>query len=219
MYRYRRRSEGAPWEYVSGPWPTMIGMNGLAWGYGLHPRPSDPKALFAVEGDDRSPAGVFRLFQQFGFQKPENISPSALPFVEVSKSVECVDDPKSRFYNQIVDRTTVKADWKSSEEMRNYDSYERGIDFSHNHDPIEAGRGSCVFIHEWGGPGAATRGCTVVTKSQVNELAEWLRADEKPVIVQLPEEEYRRFRQSWGLPGPNLGPQTELAAEKPSQKS
>ena len=199
LYRFERSKSDGPWNLVSGPWESMIGVNGLAWGYGLHPRPESSKRL-AVEGDDRSPAGVFRIFQQFGFSRPDNLPKNALPFLEVTSSVECVDDPASHFYNQIVDRSSVKADWNSSEAMRSFGSYERGIDFSHNHNPIARGLGSCIFIHEWGGPGEATRGCTVLVKSQVKELAEWLRSDEDPLIVQLPLEEYRRVQNSWGLP-------------------
>ena len=197
MYRFTRDSTSDSWKPLTPVWPTVIGANGLAWGYGLHPEPpaGEPRS---IEGDDRSPAGVFRIFQQFGTARPESLSATALPFIELTDETECVDDPESRFYNRIVNRDLVKVDWDSSEKMAQ--SYQHGIDFSNNHEPILPSHGSCIFIHVWGGPEDPTRGCTVIAEDHLNELGKWLRADAKPLLVQLSKAKYEQFAKPWMLP-------------------
>ena len=44
-----------------------------------------------------------------------------MPYIYLNSSVECVDDTNSKFYNQIVDRSTVAPDWNSSEQMLRVD--------------------------------------------------------------------------------------------------
>jgi L,D-peptidoglycan transpeptidase YkuD (ErfK/YbiS/YcfS/YnhG family) len=190
---------GAPWRAVVLPMPVIVGKTGLAWGRGLHPQVSDGGPI-KREGDLRAPAGAFRLSSAFGYAKAA--LDIRLPYVQATTSLECVDDPRSQFYNRIVDRTQVAAmDWKSSEQMRRRDElYQWGIVIDHNDAAPTPGFGSCVFMHVWRKSNGSTVGCTAMSAETIKRLLSWLDPAAKPVLIQLPRPVYERLRQEWHLP-------------------
>jgi D-alanyl-D-alanine dipeptidase len=163
------------------------------------PPPSDPQKK---EGDGRSPAGIFHLTYAFGYAAPDQVREIKLPYVQCTETVECVDDTNSSYYNIIKDRNSAtKVDWTSSEKMRmKDDEYKLGVFIAHNSDPAEPGAGSCVFMHIWKAPGRPTSGCTAMRIGDLESLLGWLDARSTPVLVQLPQEEYKRRQHSWLLP-------------------
>jgi D-alanyl-D-alanine dipeptidase len=191
------------WEKVSEPIPVVVGHSGLAWdpdlarGHSnLYPGP------VKHEGDGRSPAGVFQLKHgTFGFAPS---LPGSLNYRPLTPTVECVDDPASRYYAQIVDRQTVDhVDWKSSEKMRSVPGYRWGVVVNYNMDHPEhpvRGNGSCIFLHQWSGPASGTAGCTAMSADDIEAIVRWVDGKERAVLVQLPYSEYRRLRKSWNLP-------------------
>ncbi|MEW6282612.1 MAG: L,D-transpeptidase family protein [Candidatus Eremiobacterota bacterium] len=196
LTRYERSSSGA-WLRVGGSLPVIVGRNGMAWGLGLHPTPEAPERV-KREGDGCAPAGVFRLTSLFGFgQAPPPAH--ALPYTELTSDTAGVDDPDSRHYNRIVrPGPDVVRDWKSAERMRIPD-YRVGIVVDHNPEPLK-GAGSCIFMHLWVAPDVPTSGCTATSYSNMRMLADWLRRDAHPALVQMPREAYARYREPWGLP-------------------
>ena len=203
LRRYARANIRMPWKQVGEPITVVVGKNGLAWGKGAirvdaqGAQPSDP---LKKEGDERAPAGVFRLSKGFGYAVQEQPG-WKMPYVSLTSSVECVDDAASRFYNQIVDRSTVTPDWNSSEHMlRPDDLYRWGVLVEHNSSPVEAGAGSCIFMHIWRGPGQPTVGCTAMPQAGLESLIGWLDPKRSPLLVQLPEAEYRKLRKGWRWP-------------------
>jgi len=198
LRRFERSTDGAAWRAVGTPVEVVVGRAGLGWGRGLHTSPSTgPQKR---EGDGRAPAGVFRLTDAFGYA-PLDSAATGLPYVQATPDLECVDDVDSRFYNRVLDRTDVAADWDSHEEMRRRDVlYRRGVVVAHNADTPRAGGGSCIFLHVWRGPGTTTSGCTAMPEARLAEAMGWLDAEAGPVLVQLPDAEYRRLRRSWALP-------------------
>jgi hypothetical protein len=67
-----------------------------------------------IEGDGRSPAGLFPLTTIFGTSDMN----ARLPFTRLGEFTECVDDTHSAVYNKIVNRMQVgNFDWQSSEKM------------------------------------------------------------------------------------------------------
>jgi len=71
------------------------------------------------------------------------------------------------------------------------------------HNPrAEPGRGSCIFAHLWRQSGEATAGCTAMEPERMSALLGWLDPAAHPLFVLLPEAEYRRLQQHWGLPAP-----------------
>jgi D-alanyl-D-alanine dipeptidase len=199
LRRFERMEIG--WQQVGSAIPVVLGRSGLGWGRGLtNPPPSsDPEKK---EGDGRSPAGIFRLKYAFGYAAPDQVRQIKLQYIQCTETVECVDDTNSAYYNIIKDRNSVeKVDWKSSEKMRmSDDEYRLGVFIEHNTLPTEPGAGSCVFMHIWKGPGHPTSGCTAMSTGGIESLLGWLDARASPVLVQLPEEEYKRRQARWLLP-------------------
>ncbi|HYY28066.1 MAG TPA: L,D-transpeptidase family protein [Chthoniobacterales bacterium] len=196
----RRESGSAPWRKVGTPFPAVVGRRGLAWGVGLHGS-GEPGTPFKREGDQKSPAGVFRLYAVFGTATPEQVHYLRFPYERVDSTSEAVDDPRSKYYNRVVNRAAIKhPDWSSSESMLAVPSqYRLGLMIEHNWLQIP-GLGSCIFLHVWNSNRTGTAGCTAVRLADLERLLHWLDAQENPLIVQLPLPEYASLKESWGLP-------------------
>jgi len=198
LRRWERRDRA--WQQVGPFLPVVLGRGGLGWGRGLHPPSSSGPQK--KEGDGKSPAGVFRLPYAFGYAPADAVRPIKLPYVRCTASLECVDDTNSSYYNIVVDRALVeKPDWKSSEKMRMSDGeYELGIFVAQNSTDRAPGAGSCVFMHIWKGPHHPTSGCTAMSRGAMEGLVGWLDPAADPVLVQLPQREYRQRQRAWALP-------------------
>jgi D-alanyl-D-alanine dipeptidase len=154
------------------------------------------------EGDHKSPAGIFRLGEAFGYAplKPDGWK---LRYLPLTPSTQCVDDPQSRFYNQILDSSAVAVDWKSAEHMRDAgEAYRRGLVVDQNSRPAHPHGGSCVFMHIWGGPGIGTEGCTAMPESQIKAILAWLEPHASPLLVQMPLQQYQQAARNLHLPTP-----------------
>ena len=203
LRRFERAGARGVWIQVGEAFAVVVGRGGLGWGEGLTANPEG--GPFKKEGDGRAPAGVFRLGPAFGFADAGEASWLKLPYKPLAPSTECVDDVTSSRYNLIVDRdASAPADWNSSERMRSVDGYRWGLVVLHNAAPPVAGRGSCIFLHIWGGPGRGTAGCTAMEQAHLETLLGWLDPRKRPLLVQLPEVEYARLRAGWRLP-PHAG--------------
>ena len=130
-----------------------------------------------------------------------------MPYLNLTASIECVDDPGSKYYNRVVDRSAVTPDWNSSEHMRAIELYRWGIIVGLNGivtevktNPPVPGGGSCVFLHIWRSSPQATAGCTAMPQIELEALLTWLDPTHKPLLVQLPEPEYGRLFSRWKLP-------------------
>jgi D-alanyl-D-alanine dipeptidase len=168
------------WKPVFAPEPAMIGRAGMAWGheFSVHSKGGSPKK----EGDGRSPAGVFPMGSEFGFDAPKGED----KFLALKPTTHCVDDVSSKHYNKIVDEK-VGVDWKSSEKMRSIDVYKYGIEVAYP-SSAEDKAGSCIFFHIWKGPGKPTAGCTSLPEASMKKLIAWMKP-ETAVAVFLPENE------------------------------
>jgi D-alanyl-D-alanine dipeptidase len=123
-----------------------------------------------------------------------------MPYIPLTPSIECVDDPTSHFYNRIVDRASVSTDWNSSEKMASAGAaYRWGAVIDHNANAVP-NVGSCVFMHIWAGPGQGTAGCTAMPQDQFEPILAWLNPAAKPILVQLPVAQYDKLKKPWHLP-------------------
>lgn len=208
LQRFERHGVRDKWVAVGQPFRIVVGKTGLAWGSGL----VGNEQLGAVagdpvkhEGDGKAPAGVFSLGTAFGYEA-QLLSGSRMSYVQLTPSVECVDDAKSRYYNRIVDRQHVSApDWNSSEHMRRDDElYHWGVYVNHNTSPTRPAGGSCIFLHVWRGPGQGTVGCTAMPEEDVMQLIEWFDPAKSPLLVQMPRDQYGKARKR--LEGARLPP-------------
>lgn len=200
LQRYEKKHGDETWNAVGESIPAVVGRNGLGWGTGVH-RLTTAFGPVKMEGDGKAPAGIFLLGNAFGYAPADKVAWIKLPYRQASSHLHCVDDVHSTHYNRLVDTKKVEKNWQSYEDMRRRDDqYRLGVVVQHNADPVVAGRGSCIFLHIWLGPSAGTSGCTAVTARQMEALLLWIDPQAKPVLIQLPEPEYVRFRSTWRLP-------------------
>ena len=199
MYTFERDSPEQPWQEAMSPLPVVLGLSGLAWGSGLEDyRKGQPNVK--VEGDKRSPAGIFQLSSIFGSKSPDEAAVVNMPYVQVTDGTRCIEDSKSDYYNNIVNEKTVKPDWESADKMlRNDQLYSWGVFVDHN-TAAEAEAGSCIFMHVWRGKDQGTLGCTAMDYYKMQELVYWLKNRKHPMLVQLPKIEYVKKQDEWGLP-------------------
>ena len=200
LRRFERKGARGAWTQVGADVPVAVGRNGLGWGAGLVPTSAETGPQ-KKEGDGKAPAGLFALGSAFGFAPLSEAAWLRLPYIQLTPSVECVDDTASRRYNLIVDRPAAGGvDWNSSERMRSVEGYRWGMVVRHNAAPTVPGRGSCIFLHVWAGPGKGTAGCTAMEEGNLTELLRWLDPKKGPLLVQLTEADYTRLRAAWRLP-------------------
>jgi D-alanyl-D-alanine dipeptidase len=202
LRRYERVPDHPDWRQVGDSVPVVVGRAGLAWGRGIRidPRPGDPVKR---EGDEKSPAGEFQLSHAFGYAPADSARWLRLPYVNATPSLQCVDDPGSPRYNELVYRPTEgEPPWRSAEDMRRPDdAYQWGVVIEHNSGwAREPGAGSCIFMHVWQGPSTPTVGCTALAIHPLVALMSWLAPLRTPVLVQLPRSVYERVRVDWDLP-------------------
>ena len=204
LQRYERSQTKKKWKAVGAQIQAVVGKNGLGWGVGLPP--TNDAAIRGVqdpvkkEGDGKAPAGIFHLSTAFGYaaQQPAGWR---MPYLNLTQSVECVDDTASKSYNRVVNNTKVSPDWNSSEHMlRSDELYRSGFVVDHNSDPVTPGSGSCIFMHIWRGSGGGTAGCTAMPEEQIEAVLAWLDPAKRPLLVQLPLPQYAQLRKRWKLP-------------------
>ncbi|MDW8206160.1 MAG: L,D-transpeptidase family protein [Cytophagales bacterium] len=193
---YERSHQHAAWKQIGMPYKVVVGKNGMAWDARQSFQPQDKQAPYKQEGDGKSPAGIFPLLYAYGYDSlKENWK---FPYVKVNRQTLCIDDPHSRYYNQIINKDTVPhPDWKSHEEMRRTDElYRWGIVVGYNSQPVQAGSGSCIFIHLHSNTPQprGTAGCTAMQGSEILQLLRWLDASQTPLLIQMPESEWQNVR-------------------------
>jgi D-alanyl-D-alanine dipeptidase len=200
--RLRRFERGqAGWRPVGDDVAVTLGKNGLAWGRGLHSAtPGDGPVK--VEGDGRSPAGVFAFGTAFAYRPEDAWQPTRMPMHRVTHQTVCVETINSKWYNRIVDENTVPVvDWTSPDRMLRPDGlYRYGLMVDHNAPDTRPGAGSCIFFHLWRRPGAPTVGCTAMNEPAMQAVLAWMDASKKPILVQLPRAELERLAPAWGAP-------------------
>lgn len=132
-----------------------------------------------LEGDGRSPNGIFPIGMAFGYQPTHT---TKMPYRQMQKEDVWVDDPSAIDYNQLVriDSTTAK----SFEHMRRNDKlYKLGLVVEYNTKPVIPGLGSAIFIHIWGRPFGVTAGCLALPEHHLEDVLGFLDPQKAPVIA------------------------------------
>lgn len=198
--RFERETATSEWKNVGQTFSIVVGKKGIAWGRGLHRTPPHSSEPVKKEGDGRAPAGVFPIKLNFGYADELKTSPSSLPYLKLLQTTECVDDPKSKYYNNVVDKNKVTVDWTSSEKMRFEPLYKWGAWIGHNTNGVVKSAGSCIFFHIWSGTDKGTAGCTAMEEKDLLDMLSWFETQSRPLLIQLPEGHYNELKSSWQLP-------------------
>lgn len=190
--RFERASNEAAWSEIRPALPVVLGRRGLGWAWNQTSLADDGEPI-KQEGDRRTPAGIFPIGPAFGFAAAGPGS-DYLP-LKRSESF-CVNDVRSRHYNQIVPKSMAGAGI-TGESMGDISLYRRGLQLSFPTNREQQG-GSCIFIHVWRGRNSPTLGCLALSESNVAELQTW--AGETPALVAiLPQNALKRLQDC--LPG------------------
>jgi hypothetical protein len=174
---FERASPVEAWRPFSPAEPVVLGRTGMAWGLGFHQLASDGEPR-KIEGDGRTPAGVYRIGPSFGF------AASPRPgYIQIAQDTVCVDDPASPAYNTITSRRVVGRA-VHGENMRTVERYRHGLVVDYPTDAKARG-GSCIFIHIKRSTMAPTAGCVALPEARVAAWQEF--AEPGAVLATLPQ--------------------------------
>ncbi len=203
MQLFMRFNSKQKWQAVSNAWPVVVGRNGLAWGNNFKSYATAEMPI-KREGDGKAIAGAFRLNSAFGFSATSN-NIYKYPYIKITPSLVCVDDPESHYYGRIIDSANITdKDWKSAEMMAEVPFYRKGLIVDYNSHGQMSSSGSCIFMHIKNANAPGTAGCTAMKLPYLTKALEWINPSANPVLVQLPQEQYLKLQASWGLPSANI---------------
>jgi L,D-peptidoglycan transpeptidase YkuD (ErfK/YbiS/YcfS/YnhG family) len=160
---------GACWAAAAGPWTGDLGSNGIS--------------ATKVEGDGTTPIGLFGISSAFYGNAPN-------PGVHGSYHLlVCGDwwdeEPASPEYNtfqHVASCSAADPFGGGSEALwTETAAYQSFAVVEYNTDPIIAGKGSAIFIHDnVGGP---TNGCVSLPPSDLDTMLRWLQPGQSPHIA------------------------------------
>jgi L,D-peptidoglycan transpeptidase YkuD (ErfK/YbiS/YcfS/YnhG family) len=200
---FERDAAEAPWRAVHVAEPATLGLAGMAWGVGFRHLARDSEPL-KIEGDMRTPAGIYRIGRSFGFDASSR--PGYLR-LERGKTV-CVDDPSSAAYNTITLRAALGSK-VHAEDMGRIELYRRGLVIDYPTDAAAKG-GSCIFIHVWSAADRGTAGCIALPAPRVAALQDFAERDAGLAVM--PQRALGRF--AGCLPQPQAMPSPSRADAK-----
>jgi L,D-peptidoglycan transpeptidase YkuD (ErfK/YbiS/YcfS/YnhG family) len=132
-----------------------------------------------VEGDKRTPSGVYRLKQVFYRADRINKITTNLKKIKIKKNMGWCDDPSSKRNNRL-----IKIPYKFSHEKlyRKDHIYDIVVILNYNMNPVVKKRGSAIFIHITKKNYLKTLGCIALKK---NDLLEILNRVKKDNIIKI----------------------------------
>lgn len=182
LQRYEKESV---WHKAGESISVTLGRSGLGWAEG--------NETLKMEGDGRSPAGVFPITSTFGYDPQPN---STMPYFHADERLMCVDDVNDSHYNKMA-LLNPQNPPKSYEVMRRSDGvYRHGAIIDYNPNGI-SGRGSCIFFHLNKTNNTPTSGCTAMEEKPLLEMLRWLDPEKKPRLLQIPASECVKYQKEF----------------------
>ena len=119
------------------------------------------------EGDEQTPGGDFK-FKYILYRKDRILNLiTKLKKIIIKKNMGWCDDPKSKYYNQL-----IKFPFKHSAEKLwlKENSYDIILVIDYNLKPIIKSKGSAIFLHIQKNKYQATKGCIAISKKNMETL-------------------------------------------------
>ena len=120
-----------------------------------------------VEGDNKTPAGVFRF--NFLFYRKDRLKKikSKLPKKIIKKNMGWCDDTRSKYYNKLIKFPFIL----SAEKLwLNENIYDILLVINYNTKPVIRKKGSAIFLHIAKKDYKPTRGCVAISKKDMKLL-------------------------------------------------
>lgn len=157
---------GKKWEVKQKPIEAGIGKNGFAL-------PNQK-----VEGDGKSPTGIFRLGKLFSYEKQFH---TLLENQQTTKDDKWIDDVNSPDYNTHIIGTTNAKSYENL--LLNTDVYKYCTVIEYNTNPVVKGKGSAIFFHLALKPASFTSGCVAIKEEYMKLMVNWLEPKQNPTII------------------------------------
>nr|WSW67407.1 L,D-transpeptidase family protein [Streptomyces sp. NBC_00995] len=130
-----------------------------------------------------TPSGTYTLTEGFGVRS----GGTAMPYTVVNSGHWWVEDPESRFYNQMhsatgADFPLTETGDRGSEHLIDYPTqYAKALVINYNRWPAVPGRGAGIFLHVNGS--GATAGCVSVPRPTMDRIMAWISPSAHPRIA------------------------------------
>ena len=158
--------KGKNWVVKQNPIEAGIGKNGFAL-------PNQK-----VEGDGKSPTGIFKLGKLFSYEKQFN---TLLENQQTTKEDKWIDDVNSPDYNKHVIGATEAKSYENL--LLNTDVYKYCTVIEYNTNPVVKGKGSAIFFHLALKPASFTSGCVAIQEEFMKVMVNWLDPKQNPTII------------------------------------
>jgi L,D-peptidoglycan transpeptidase YkuD (ErfK/YbiS/YcfS/YnhG family) len=131
-----------------------------------------------VEGDGKSPNGIFELGRLFGY---EELAPTSINYTQTTSEDKWIDDSNAPDYNTHV-RGNTNA--KSFEHLKlNSIDYKYCMVIEYNTKPVVKGKGSAIFFHLADEKYTPTSGCVAIAENDMLNYLQWLMPNKKRAIL------------------------------------
>ena len=128
-----------------------------------------------VEGDKKTPAGIFTLGKVFYRNDRIKNLKTKLTKVIIKKDMSWCDDSKNKYYNKLIFTNN-----KNKEKLYRKDHlYNIIVVINYNVKPIKKNKGSAIFIHLARKNFTGTMGCVALRKNDLLEILQSVSKDTK----------------------------------------
>ena len=131
-----------------------------------------------IEGDGKSPSGLFELGRVFGY---DELGPTSLDYTQSTPEDKWIDDAEASDYNTYVRGNTSA---KSFEHLKlNSIDYKYCMVIEYNTKPVVKGKGSAIFFHVADEKYTPTSGCVAIAENDMLNYLQWLMPNKKRGIL------------------------------------
>ena len=154
------------WVIKQIPITAGIGTNGFA------------PPLQKLEGDGKSPTGIFKLGKLFSYEKQTN---TLLENQQTTMVDKWIDDVNSPDYNKHISGPTEAKSYENL--LLNSDVYKYCMVIEYNTNPVIKGKGSAIFFHLCLNKNCFTSGCVAIKEEYMKLMVNWLDPKQNPTII------------------------------------
>jgi L,D-peptidoglycan transpeptidase YkuD (ErfK/YbiS/YcfS/YnhG family) len=134
--------------------------------------------LKKLEGDGKSPTGIFKLGKLFSYEKQTK---TRLENQQTTKDDKWIDDSNSAHYNKFIRGFTTAKSFENL--LLKNDAYKYCVVIEYNTNPIIKGKGSAIFFHLAIKAPYFTAGCVAIKEEYMKLMVNWLDPKQNPTII------------------------------------